>query len=144
MSARTQAPSVKRKRGPSARSRKTTAANPSLWMPFAIALVLITAGVLFHQRYTLSFQSPVRLNLHSPFVVAERTISKDATAAEADQKGSTYDSGPSPKLRTMSARSASQAAGSRTSGRVTKPSRSNSAGAMQVWRNACACWVSTR
>ena len=87
MSARTLPPPAKRKRSPSARSRKPPAPNPSLWLPFAIGLILITAGVLFHQHYTLSFQSPVRLSLHSPFVVTERTISEGATAAQADQNG---------------------------------------------------------
>jgi len=72
---------TKRKRRPSAKSQT----NPSLWLPFAIALVVIVAGVLFHQHYTVSLQSPV--SLHSPLVITERTISDSATAAQADQNG---------------------------------------------------------
>ena len=75
---------AKRKRNPSARARKS---SPSLWLPFTIGVVLITAGVLFNQRYSFSFQSPVQLSLHSPIVVTERTVSQSATDAQADQNG---------------------------------------------------------
>ncbi len=82
-------PPAKRKRSPSARSRKSpgrSAQSPvSIWLPFTVGFALITAGVLFHQRYTLSFQSPVQL--HSPIVITGRTVSESATQAQADQNG---------------------------------------------------------
>jgi hypothetical protein len=54
----------------------------------AAGLVLTLAGWWwFHDHYTLTFQSPVRLTFQSPIVVAERVISGDAAEAQADQHG---------------------------------------------------------
>ena len=89
MTGRTLTSPARQKRRPSARPRKSSARSSqskgSLWLPFTISLVLITAGVLFHHRYTLSFQSPIEL--HSPIVITERTVSQGATQAQADQNG---------------------------------------------------------
>jgi hypothetical protein len=54
---------------------------------FASGLILIIAGWWFHNRYTLTLQSPIRLHLQSPIVIAERVISADAAEAQADQHG---------------------------------------------------------
>ena len=41
----------------------------------------------FSGKYTVSFQSPVRLRFQSPIVISERTLSGGAAAAQADQHG---------------------------------------------------------
>lgn len=57
-------------------------------------IVLILAGVVlfaaaewFHEHYTISFQSPIRLHFQWPVVLAERVLSGDASDAQADQNG---------------------------------------------------------
>ena len=60
---------------------------PSLSFLFAAGLVLILAGWWFHNRYTLTLQSPISLHFQSPIVVAKRVISGDAAEAQADQHG---------------------------------------------------------
>ena len=53
-----------------------------------IAAVAVTAaGVWFHSRYTLSWQSPVLVHFQLPIVIAERMESEGATEAQADQQG---------------------------------------------------------
>ena len=54
---------------------------------FAAGLVLILAGWWFHNHYTLTLQSPIRLHFQSPIVIAERVISGGAADAQADQHG---------------------------------------------------------
>jgi hypothetical protein len=49
--------------------------------------VAAAAGVWFHSRYTLSWQSPVRVRLQSPIVIAERSGTEGAAEAQADQQG---------------------------------------------------------
>jgi hypothetical protein len=49
--------------------------------------VLYAAGLWFHEHYTVSLQSPVRLHFQWPVVVAERVISGDASEAQYDQDG---------------------------------------------------------
>jgi len=44
-------------------------------------------GWWFHNYYTLSFQSPVRLSFQWPVVIAERTSSESAIEAQTDQNG---------------------------------------------------------
>ena len=53
----------------------------------AAGLVVVLAGGWFHNRYTLTLQSPIRLHFQSPIVVSERVISGDAAEAQADQHG---------------------------------------------------------
>jgi hypothetical protein len=43
------------------------------------------SGWWFHQHYTLSFQSPIKLQ--SPIVIAERMVNEEAAEAQADQHG---------------------------------------------------------
>lgn len=52
-----------------------------------LAVLLGVLGWWFHERYTLSLQSPVRVHFQWPLVIAERVISGDAAAAQADQHG---------------------------------------------------------
>ncbi len=49
--------------------------------------VLYAAGLWFHEHYTVSLQSPVRLHFQWPLVVAQRVISGDAAEAQYDQEG---------------------------------------------------------
>ncbi len=58
-------------------------------LPLLLLTGLAISGAVwwFHDHYTLSFQSPVRLHFQSPIVVAERVISGDAAEAQADQHG---------------------------------------------------------
>jgi len=51
------------------------------------AAVLGVVGWWFHDHYTISLQSPVRLHFQSPVVVAERVSSGGAAEAELDQRG---------------------------------------------------------
>ena len=60
---------------------------PSLSFLLAAGLILTLAGWWFHNRYTLTLQSPIRLHFQSPIVIAERVISGDAAEAQADQHG---------------------------------------------------------
>ena len=55
-----------------------------------IAVIAILLGVLawwFHDRYTVSLQSPFVVKLQSPFVVAERNKTEGAIEAQTDQQG---------------------------------------------------------
>jgi hypothetical protein len=54
---------------------------------FLSAFILIPIGWWFHSRYTVSMQSPIRLQFQSPFVVAERITTAGATEAQSDQRG---------------------------------------------------------
>ncbi len=45
-------------------------------------------GILqFHHHYAVSLQSPVKLKIQWPLVIAQRTISGDAVEAQSDQAG---------------------------------------------------------
>ena len=58
-----------------------------------MAEVMVGAAILvgllwwFTSHYTLSLQSPVRVRLQWPLVIAERVASEDAEGARADQHG---------------------------------------------------------
>jgi len=80
----------RRTRNRSTRPHKSRLRFPlsSVWLPlFISAVVLIPLGWWFHSRYTVSLQSPIRLSLQSPVVVAERITSTAAAEAQADQHG---------------------------------------------------------
>jgi hypothetical protein len=55
----------------------------------AVAIVFVTVAWFwwFHDRYTISLQSPVVLHLRWPFVVSEREKSEVARQAQTDQRG---------------------------------------------------------
>jgi hypothetical protein len=69
------------------RRARVAPALPGLPLLFAAVLILALAGWWFHQRYTISLQSPVRLHFQWPVVVAERMTSGGAAEAQADQHG---------------------------------------------------------
>jgi hypothetical protein len=79
-----------------ARSRKRTRrVRKTRQAPVGFQSFLLAAGIIltaggwwwFHDHYTLTLRSPVRLLFQSPIVVAERVISGDAAEAQADQHG---------------------------------------------------------
>jgi hypothetical protein len=51
------------------------------------AVILGLAGWWFHDHYTLSMQSPIRLHFQSPVVVTKRVTEGYAAEAQADQYG---------------------------------------------------------
>jgi hypothetical protein len=57
---------------------------------FALILgaVLVVSLVQFHAGYTVSLQSPFRLQFQSPVVIAQRTKTQDAFKAQTDQRRS--------------------------------------------------------
>jgi hypothetical protein len=73
------------------RIRRIQTRKPSAGAPLFSAFLLVTGLFLigcvwwFHDHYTLSFQSPVRLHFQSPIVVAMRDTSEVAVGARADQ-----------------------------------------------------------
>jgi hypothetical protein len=81
-----QARSRKRVRGHKPRARHSFV-FPSISFWVTVGLILTVSGWWFHSRYTLTFQSPVRLQFQSPIVIAEHAISGDAADAQADQHG---------------------------------------------------------
>jgi hypothetical protein len=87
----TAAPAKPRSRKKTRRARKAPA-RLSLVSEFLVVLtlagvVLYAAGLWFHEHYTVSLQSPVRLHFQWPIVLAERVISGDAADAQSDQNG---------------------------------------------------------
>ena len=85
------------KRGPR-RSRRRPARQPLrpsnariVRLPAVVAilagLVVAYLVVQVHARYTLNFQTPVRLHFQWPFVVAHRNRTEDAAGAQGDQNG---------------------------------------------------------
>src|SRR5215467_1961277 len=85
-------PAVPAKSRRRSRRVRKSRVQPSLWFPsFSLVLILSSilglAGWWFHVRYTVSFQSPVRLRFQFPIVIAERVISGDAMEAQTDQHG---------------------------------------------------------
>jgi len=86
--------SVRVKPAPRSSSRRSRRSTPSrsLSPVFAgvVLLVAVTATfavMILRDRYTLSLQSPVRLHLQWPFVVAAKFPGGDAIGAQADQFG---------------------------------------------------------
>ncbi len=57
-------------------------------MALAAGVVLVCLIIFIHARYTLSFQSPLRLHFQSPLVVSRRAEAKQAVHAQADQRSS--------------------------------------------------------
>jgi hypothetical protein len=51
-----------------------------------IGLLAVFAAVQIHARYALSLQSPIRLHFQWPLVIALRTKTEDAYAAQFDQR----------------------------------------------------------
>ena len=49
--------------------------------------MLLAAGAWLRDRYTIGFQSPVRLHFQWPAVIERRMLSAGATGAQADQGG---------------------------------------------------------
>lgn len=73
-----------------ARRRRRSVSVPKLPLAgllTAAAVILIPAAWWFHQDYTLSLQSPVRVRFQWPFVIAQRMRSETAAEAQADQHG---------------------------------------------------------
>lgn len=66
------------------RSRKRSPGSP---LPVAAIMALTLSGWWFHNNYTISFQSPVKLRFQPPVVIAERATSGGAAGAQADQHG---------------------------------------------------------
>jgi hypothetical protein len=75
---------VRRTRRSRARTPRLAAELPLLL--FAIAILGAT-GWWFHEEYTVSFQSPVRLHFQPPIVIAKRVWSGGAADAQRDQNG---------------------------------------------------------
>jgi hypothetical protein len=73
----------KRKRSVSRRAR----ASSNLPLICFIGLMLAGFGWGFHERYTIGFQSPVRVSFEWPLVVSERITSEGAVEARGDQDG---------------------------------------------------------
>jgi hypothetical protein len=71
------------------RTRRRSSKNQTRFLIETIGCLLFVGviGWWFHSRYTVSFQSPVKLRFQSPLVIAERSRSGDASDAEADQRG---------------------------------------------------------
>jgi len=51
----------------------------------AVGAYLVYWALQIHAHYTFSLQSPIRVRLHWPVVVARRTISEEAAQAQQDQ-----------------------------------------------------------
>ena len=80
----------RRTRNRSTRSRdpRPRTSRSTYWLPLLISVaILIPLGWWFHSRYTVSFQSPIRVRLVSPLVIEERLTSPGASEARADQQG---------------------------------------------------------
>jgi len=52
-----------------------------------VLLIAASAFLILRERYTLSLQSPVRIQFQWPFVVAAKAAGEDAAEAQADQFG---------------------------------------------------------
>ena len=60
---------------------------PGLTFLVLAGALLTGAGLWFHSRYTVSWQSPIVVRFQFPIVFAERIDSEGATEAQADQQG---------------------------------------------------------
>ena len=58
-----------------------------LVIALVIGVVAVCLFAEFHASYTVSVQSPVRVHLQWPLVIAERTRTEDAKQAQFDQQG---------------------------------------------------------
>jgi hypothetical protein len=88
-------PRAPRKRRKPARRSSATAAPVPLFRPsgfllsgtaLTLGLVAVFAAVQIHARYTFSLQSPIRVRLQWPLVIALRTKTEDAYEAQFDQR----------------------------------------------------------
>jgi hypothetical protein len=57
-------------------------------LALVLGAVLVVSLVRFHAGYTVSLQSPFRLQFQSPLVIARRTKTQDAIRAQTDQRHS--------------------------------------------------------
>ena len=80
---------LKRKRSRPVRKRQARKSplSPGATFLLSAGFILGLGGWWFNTHYSVAFQSPVRLHLQWPVVVAERVISGDAAGAQADQGG---------------------------------------------------------
>jgi hypothetical protein len=73
------------------RKKKESPLLPSFGALTLSALLVGTFGVFLvaqiHARYTFSLQTPVRLQVQWPIVIAHRTMTEEAVEAQADQQG---------------------------------------------------------
>jgi hypothetical protein len=60
---------------------------PGLTFLLLAGAVVTAAGLWFHSRFTVSWQSPVVVRFQFPIVIAERSVSESALEAQADQQG---------------------------------------------------------
>jgi hypothetical protein len=75
----------KRARGRRAKSRRLSARLIGLLLLSAAGIGV--AATIVQARYTLTLQSPLRVRLQWPLVIAPRTSPEEASAAQADQSG---------------------------------------------------------
>src|SRR3954453_10926825 len=54
-------------------------------LALVLGALLVVSVVWFHRGYTVSLQSPFRLQFQSPVVIARRTKTQDAYQAQTDQ-----------------------------------------------------------
>jgi len=76
-----------RKRPARTRRSKSPLSAASLGAILLVALTATAALLILRSQYTFSLQSPVRLHLQWPLVVAARTADESALEAQADQFG---------------------------------------------------------
>ncbi len=81
------------KRRKSGRKNPAIRRNPANGVSVPLGILLLIAGAFavywaleIHARYTFSLQSPVQLHFEWPLVIARRTDSADAYAAQLDQR----------------------------------------------------------
>lgn len=78
----------RRRSAPRQRKRSRPAAVQSAAIPGTVGAAILVAFLWwFISHYTVSLQSPVRIRVQWPLVVAERIASEDAEEARADQHG---------------------------------------------------------
>jgi hypothetical protein len=93
-SASTEGTSRKRRPAKSPRAQKSKPVAPGSggWgvalgiLALALGSVLVYAVFDFHATYAINFQSPVKIQFQWPLVVARRTDTPDAYAAQVDQR----------------------------------------------------------
>jgi hypothetical protein len=75
-----------------ARRRRSAPSKPPAAFGFGALVALLAMSAIFgflvlQDRYTFSLQSPIRVHLQWPLVVAQRTAGDNAAEAQADQFG---------------------------------------------------------
>jgi hypothetical protein len=74
------------------RKRPARSGQPAIAAALPGVVLLVVLGVtlgflILRSRYTFSLQSPVRVHIQWPLVIAAKTSGKDALEAQADQSG---------------------------------------------------------